>query len=70
MRLPFPIGSADNRRSRWQREQRRRDAELQDRALFSQVMCWTNVAGWSGHVVALPTQGANGPCGVELAVIP
>ena len=37
----------------------------QDRSLFSQVTCWTHVAGWSGYLVAHPVDGS-----VELPVIP
>jgi len=63
--LPFPSGSADNRRSRQRRERRRIDQMWQDRALFSQVICWTDLAAFSGDYVARPT-----PTGAGLAVIP
>jgi uncharacterized protein (DUF58 family) len=65
MRLPFPLGSADNRGVRRRRERRRLEAIAQDRALFSQVMCWTDLQRWSGHVVARPNRGD-----VQLEVIP
>jgi len=63
--LPFPSGSADNRPSRRKRERRRVEALWQDRAVFSQVMCWTDLEGYSGHHVARQSHA-----GVELVVIP
>lgn len=65
IRLAFPSGSIENRGAVQRRSRRRLEAMAQDRALFSQVMCWTYVQGWSGHVVARPSQGQ-----VQLAVIP
>jgi uncharacterized protein (DUF58 family) len=65
VQLPFPSGSADNRPSRRKRERRRIEAMWQDRAVFSQVMCWTEWAEFSGHHVARPAKG-----GVDLVVIP
>jgi uncharacterized protein (DUF58 family) len=63
--LPFPTGVAENRPSRRRRERRRIDRMWHDRALFSQVNCWTDLATFSGDCVARPT-----PTGVALAVIP
>jgi uncharacterized protein (DUF58 family) len=63
--LPFPSGSADNRLGRRSRERRRVEAIWQDRAVFSQVMCWTDWVAFSGHHLARPGQH-----GVTLAVIP
>jgi len=65
MKLPFPAGTAENRRSRRSRERRRVRQMWQDRALFSQVICWTDLAAFSGDYIARPSKG-----GVALAVIP
>ncbi|HEX2688588.1 MAG TPA: DUF58 domain-containing protein [Kofleriaceae bacterium] len=65
VKLPFPSGVADNRRSRRNRERRRIDQMWQDRALFSQVICWTDLATFSGEYVARPR-----PTGISLAVVP
>ena len=65
MKLPFPAGTAENRRSRRKRERRRVQQMWQDRALFSQVICWTDVTAFSGDFIARPSKG-----GVALAVIP
>ena len=65
MKLPFPAGAAENRRSRRNRERRRIQQMWQDRALFSQVICWSDTAAFSGDYIARPSKG-----GVALAVIP
>jgi hypothetical protein len=65
MKLPFPAGTAENRRSRRNRERQRVRQMWQDRALFSQVICWTDVAAFSGDYIARPSKG-----GATLAVIP
>ncbi len=65
LRLPYPAGSADNRRERRRRERRRLESMRQDHAVFSQIICWTDWAAFSGHHLARPSRA-----GVELAVIP
>jgi uncharacterized protein (DUF58 family) len=65
VKLPFPAGTAENRRARRKQERRRIDQMWEDRALFSQVICWTDLATFSGDYVARPT-----PSGTSLAVIP
>jgi uncharacterized protein (DUF58 family) len=65
IRLPFPSGSADNRHGRRKRERLRVESIWQDRAVFSQILCWTDWAAFSGHHLARP-----GKSSVELAVIP
>jgi hypothetical protein len=65
VKLPYPSGAADNRHARRKRERKRIDQMEQDRALFSQVICWTDLTTFSGHYVARPE-----PTGVSLAVIP
>ena len=65
VQLPFPSGSADNRLGRRKRELQRVESIWQDRAVFSQILCWTDLAAFSGHHLARP-----GKTGVELAVIP
>jgi len=57
VRLPFPSGSAENRRTRQRRERRRIEQQWQDRALFSQVICWTDLSTLSGDYVARPRAG-------------
>jgi hypothetical protein len=64
-KLPYPSGSADNRPGRRLRERHRLEAAWHDRTIFSQVMCWSDWAGFSGDYVARPSQGR-----VALAVIP
>jgi hypothetical protein len=64
-KLPYPSGSADNRPGRRLRERHRLEAVWHDRTIFSQVMCWSDWAGFSGDYVARPSQGR-----VALAVIP
>lgn len=63
--LPFPLGSADNRRRRRRDERLRIESIGQDRAVFSQLMCWTDLAAFAGHHVARPSAD-----GVQLEVIP
>jgi len=65
VKLPFPTGVADNRYARRKRERKRIDQMWQDRALFSQVICWTDLTTFSGDYVARPQ-----PSGTSLAVIP
>jgi uncharacterized protein (DUF58 family) len=60
--LPFPSGSADNGSGRRKRERRRIEVMWQDRAVFSQIICWSD---FSGDYVARPQAGRIG-----LAVIP
>jgi hypothetical protein len=55
--LPYPAGSAENRRGRRRREHRRRSDMLDDRAIFSQVMFATEWATFSGELVARPRGG-------------
>jgi hypothetical protein len=63
--LPFPSGSADNRFGRRLHERRRLETAWHDRTIFSQVMCWSDWAEFSGDYVARPSQGQ-----VSLVVIP
>jgi hypothetical protein len=63
--LPFPTGSAENRLGRQLQDSRRVRAMWLDRTIFSQVMCWTDWATFSGHHVARPAGD-----GVDLVVIP
>jgi uncharacterized protein (DUF58 family) len=62
--LAFPSGSAENRGTRRRRERRRIEQMWQDRALFSQVICWTDLSTFAGDYVARPRAGR-----VALAVI-
>jgi uncharacterized protein (DUF58 family) len=55
--LPYPLGSAENRPGRVRRERRRRDQLVQDRALFSQVICWTDLTHFAGDFLARPRAG-------------
>ncbi len=52
--LPFPLGSEENRESRRDRERQRVMAMWNDRAEFSQTMCWTEWSTYSGSHVANP----------------
>lgn len=61
----FPLGSPENRSDRRAQERIRCATRWQDRALFSQVMCWSDWAKFSGDHVARPHDGK-----VELEVIP
>jgi hypothetical protein len=63
--LPYPTGSADNRRGRVLAERRRIEAMCQDRAVFSQITCWTDWGARSGDFIARP-QGDR----IAMAVIP
>ena len=65
MRLPFPAGSADNRLGRRRRERQRREMMWNDRTIFSQCMCRTDWASYSGDLVARPYRGR-----VSLEAIP
>jgi len=64
-RHQFPLGSPENRRDRRAQERIRCATRWQDRALFSQVMCWIDWSKFSGDHVARPHAGK-----VELEVIP
>jgi uncharacterized protein (DUF58 family) len=64
-KLPYPIGSAENRPSRLARERLRANIRWQDRAVFSQVVCWTDWTRFAGDHIARPNNGR-----VTLAVIP
>ena len=61
----FPSGSAENRRVRRVREQKRLERQWHDRAMFSQVVCWTDWQSFSGHHLARPDGDR-----IALAVIP
>lgn len=60
-----PLGSPENRGDRRAQERVRFATRWQDRALFSQVMCWIDWSKFSGDHVARPNHGK-----VELEVIP
>lgn len=60
-----PLGSPENRASRRKAEARRRDRQWQDRNVFSQIACWTDWRGYSGHHIARPDADR-----IALAVIP
>lgn len=61
----YPIGSPENRRERRAKERDRAIGRWQDRAVFSQVMCWIDWSRFSGDHVARPHEG-----GAELERIP
>jgi len=61
----YPIGAPENRGDRRVRERARATTRWQDRAIFSQVMCWIDWSRFSGDHVARPNQGR-----VALEVIP
>jgi len=63
--LPFPTGCADNRLGRRARERLRRKQLWNDRAIFSQAMCRTELASFTGDLIARPRRGR-----VALEVIP
>ena len=63
--LPFPAGCADNRLGRRGRERLRRKQVWNDRTIFSQVMCRTELASFAGDLIARPRRGR-----VALEVIP
>jgi len=63
--LGYPIGCAENRRSRRLRERKRILAVWEQRTAFSQATCWVDWASFAGHYVARPRMGRAG-----LAVIP
>jgi uncharacterized protein (DUF58 family) len=56
-RLPFPSGSAENRLARRRRVRRHREAMWNDRAIFSQCVCRTDWATFSGDLLARPYRG-------------
>jgi uncharacterized protein (DUF58 family) len=62
--LPFPIGSDENRLGRRRRERNRILRMKLDRAVFSQVVCWSDWTAFPGNYLARPDQGR-----VSLAVI-
>ena len=64
-RLPYPAGCADNRLGRRSRERARRRQRWHDRTIFSQVMCRTELATFSGELIARPQRDR-----VALEVIP
>jgi len=64
-RYAYPIGSPENRRERRERERDRAITRWQDRAVFSQVMCWIDWSRFSGDHVARPHEGR-----AELEMIP
>ena len=64
-KLPYPTGSAENRFSRRARERRRRETLWHDRTLFTQAMCASDWAAYSGDLVARPSDGH-----IALVVIP
>ena len=55
--LPFPAGAADNRPGRRRRERLRVARMKQDRAVFSQVVCWADWVAFPGNYVARPDHG-------------
>ncbi|MEO8844216.1 MAG: DUF58 domain-containing protein [Kofleriaceae bacterium] len=61
----YPLGSPENRRDRRSYERLRAATRWQDRAVFSQVMCWIDWSKFSGDHVAKPHHDK-----VELEVIP
>ncbi|MEO8553730.1 MAG: DUF58 domain-containing protein, partial [Kofleriaceae bacterium] len=61
----YPLGAPENRGDRRAQERIRCSTRWQDRALFSQVMCWIDWSKFSGDHVARPHGGK-----VELEVIP
>jgi len=65
LQLPFPSGCADNRLSRRGRERDLREQMRSDRAIFSEVMSQTELAAFSGGLIAKPHRGR-----VALEVIP
>ncbi|HEY6033436.1 MAG TPA: DUF58 domain-containing protein [Kofleriaceae bacterium] len=67
-RYAYPIGSPENRRSRRERERDLAITRWQDRAVFSQVMCWIDWSRFSGDHVARPREGRDGHA--ELEMIP
>jgi hypothetical protein len=63
--LPWPSGSADNRLSRRSRERDRCELMRNDHAIFHHVMSQTELATFSGQLIARPARGR-----VALEVIP
>ncbi|HEX8114498.1 MAG TPA: DUF58 domain-containing protein, partial [Kofleriaceae bacterium] len=64
-RLPYPAGSADNRLGRRIRDREHHQLVHHDHVLLSQVMCRTELASFSGELIARPQRGR-----VALEVIP
>jgi uncharacterized protein (DUF58 family) len=64
-KLPYPAGSADNRLGRRIRDREHQRQLRHDHALLSQVMCRTDLASFSGELIARPQPGR-----VALEVIP
>jgi uncharacterized protein (DUF58 family) len=64
-RHSYPIGAPENRNDRRLRERALATTRFQDRAIFSQVMCWIDWSRFSGDHVARPNQGR-----IALEVIP
>jgi uncharacterized protein (DUF58 family) len=65
VKLPYPAGSADNRLGRRIRDREHRQLVRHDHILLSQVMCRTELASFSGELIARPQRGR-----VALEVIP
>ncbi|HUS28549.1 MAG TPA: DUF58 domain-containing protein [Kofleriaceae bacterium] len=49
---PFPVGSPENRRTRRHRERHTAMVKWQDRAFFSQMVCWSEWSRYAGDHVA------------------
>jgi uncharacterized protein (DUF58 family) len=64
-RLPYPAGSADNRLGRRIRDREHHEQAHHDHTLLSQVMCRTELASFSGELIARPQHGR-----VALEMIP
>jgi uncharacterized protein (DUF58 family) len=65
IKLPYPAGCADNRLGRRSRDRLRRRLLWNDRTIFSQVVCRTELATFAGELIARPRRGR-----VALEVIP
>ena len=57
VKLPFPSGCADNRLTRRARDRRDHAQMRNDRTMFSQVLCLTELATFSGELLARPHRG-------------
>jgi hypothetical protein len=54
---PFPSGSPENRRSRRMRDRQAALVRWQDRAFFSQMVCWSDWSRFAGDHVARLDRG-------------
>jgi hypothetical protein len=54
---PFPAGSPENRRTRRHRERHAAMVKWQDRAFFSQMVCWSEWSRYTGDHVARLDRG-------------